>query len=259
MAFLTKHRKKLWIQIQDSTFSPSYICVPRYLLKEAAYHGGADKQYTISGDDEKHATVQGWVSRRWDKAVQGRFVKLLDALGRAFDSKIEGINLPETAVDFGETGLLFPRGFTPTLYRDAIVTNIAALKRAFPRSVALQYANFMPGEWLPGNDKGYLKSVFAHAKRLGVGVGGPDMLPYKPGQMSHSYPLIRGLHGSGVPTAIAVQEGNYSAMNPKTGKPVSIAELMQFATDYLHVQYIFWCTEEPYFSKNLIPFLRRSA
>jgi hypothetical protein len=40
---------------------------------------------------------------------------------------------------------LFPKGFTPEAYRDAVMTNMLALKRAFPRSVAMQYANFMPG------------------------------------------------------------------------------------------------------------------
>ena len=63
---------------------------------------------------------------------------------RAVDGKIEGVNLPETAVDFGESGRLFPKGFTPKGYRDAVVSNMAALKRAFPRSVTIQYANFMP-------------------------------------------------------------------------------------------------------------------
>jgi len=32
----------------------------------------------------------------------------------------------------------------------------------------MQYGNFMPGEWLPANDHGYLKSVYAAAARLGV-------------------------------------------------------------------------------------------
>ena len=177
---------------------------------------------------------------------------------KQFDGKIEGINLAETAIEFGESGRLFPNGFTPPLYRDAILTNMAALKRAFPKSVTLQYANFMPGEWLPDNDKGYLRSVYQRAKQLKVGVAGPDLQPYKKGQMNHSYPLIRASHGA-IPTGIAVQDGNYAQQNPKTGKPVIIAELLAFATDYIKTDYIFWCTEEPYYSQALIPFLRRSS
>ena len=255
LAFLTSQGKRLFVQLQEVTFAPSLIYVPKYVRDEARYHGGADKQYNIEGEDEAHATTQGWVARRWDKAVQARFHKLLAALGKAFDGKIEGINLPETAVDFGETGRLYPKGFTPALYRDAVLTNMAALKRAFPKSVTMQYANFMPGEWLPDSDKGYLRSVYQRARALKVGVGGPDMLPYRPGQMKHSYPLLRAAHGS-VPTGIAVQEGNYDANNPRTGQTLTIASLLEFGTDYLKVDYIFWCTQEPFYSQNLIPFLR---
>jgi len=62
-----------------------------------------------------------------------------------------------------------------------------------------------------------------------VGVGGPDLLPYKPGQMNHCYPLIRECAGK-VPTGIAVQDGNYQHQNPKTGQRVTISELVGFAT-----------------------------
>src|SRR5205823_2391268 len=106
----------------------------------------------------------------------------------------------------------------------------------FPKSVTIQYANFMPGEWLPGEDKGYLRSVYEKAKALKVGVGGPDLLPFRPGQLHHSYPLIRQSHGSAA-TAIAVQEGNYAAKNPKTGTAPTVVQLFAFARDELKVGY----------------------
>jgi len=253
--FLNSKGKKLFLQLQDASFDPTIVNVPRYLVNDARYHGGADKQYSIKDDDEQGAVPEGWVARRWDPAVQGRFHKLLFALGKEFDGKIEGINLAETAVSFGESGRLFPKGFTPPAYRDAVVSNMTALKRAFPKAVTMQYANFMPGEWLPDKDQGYLRSVYERAKTLKLGVGGPDLLPGRPGQMSHSYPLIREA-GSGVPTGIAVQEGNYQHTNPKTGRPNTIPELIAFATEYLEVDYIFWGTQEPFYSKELLPFLQ---
>ena len=70
-----------------------------------------------------------------------------------------------------------------------------ALRRAFPKSVVMQYANFMPGEWLPGEDRGHLRAVYKAAKGLKVGVGGPDPLPFRRGQLNHSYPLIRDASG----------------------------------------------------------------
>lgn len=258
LAFLTSKGKRLFIQIQDVTFSETSINVPRYLLKDPRYNGGADKQYSYKYIDhrEENVKVAGWMARRWDPAVQERFHKLLFALGKEFDGKIEGVNLAETSFDVGDTGRLFPKGFTFEGYRDGIITNMKALRQAFPRSVVIEYANFMPGEWLPTEDRGYLRSVYAAAKELGVGVGGPDLLPYKPGQMKNSYPLIRA-SAPFVPIGVAVQEGDYQHIHPKTGKRVTIAEIIKFAEDYLKVDYIFWCTQEPYYSEELIPLIKR--
>ena len=149
LALLTAKNKRLWIQIQDVSFSEKRIFVPRYILRDPQYNGGADKQYRLKVVDntETDVTVLGWVARRWDPAVQDRFHKLLFALGKEFDGKIEGVNSEET-------------------------------------------------------------SIYLH-------------------------------------------------VNPKTGKRVTIAEAMDFAENYLKVDYIFWCTEEPYYSEDLLPFLQR--
>lgn len=256
LAFLTSKGKRLFVQIQDVSFSESRINVPRYLLQDPVYHGGADKQYGVKGGDEEHAVVEGWMARRWDPAVQERFHKLLSALGREFDGRVEGVNFAETSIGVGRSGRLFPKGFTFETYRDGVITNMRALRRAFPRSVVIQYANFMPGEWLPGEDKGYLRAVYRAAQDLKVGVGGPDLLPNRPGQRKHSYPLIREASGV-VTTGIAVQDGNYEDLNPQTGKRVTVPELLDFATNYLKVDYVFWCTQEPYYSEEVIPFFRQ--
>ena len=251
-AFLTSKGKKLFIQLQDVTFSAQRVFVPEY-LRTPEYNDGVAPQYRIVNGDEEHTTISGWVARRWDPAVQERFHKLLATLGKEFDGKIEGIVLAETSIGFGPTGKLAPKGFTNEIYRDAVITNMKALKRAFPKSVVMQYANFMPGEWLPGEDKSYLRSVYKAAQEIGVGVGGPDLLPFKRPQLNHAYPLIKDSSGK-VPTGIAVQEGNYAEANPATGQRPTIAELLQFATNNLKVNYVFWCTEEPYYSKEVIPF-----
>jgi hypothetical protein len=243
LAFLESKGKRLFIQIQDASFDISIQPFPHYLRQDAAYHGGADKQ--ISED----SVSCGWVARRWDPAVQERFHRLLLALGREFDGRIEGINLPETAIDLGPGERSWPSGFTPEDYCNAVATNLAVLKRAFSKSVTIQYANFMPGGRL------YLERIYERAKELKVGLGGPDLLPYKPYQMANSYPLLKQCAGR-VPTGIAVQDGNYEHRNPKTGQQVTISELFNFATEYLGVDYIFWCTQDPYYSQRVIPFLR---
>ena len=253
LAFLTSKKKKLWIQVQDVSFSEEYIFVPRYLRQDPRFNGGADRQFRYKDGDEEHAIPAGWTARRWDPAVQERFHKLLFELGKEFDGKIVGINLAESSIDVGETGRLFPKGFSFKNYRDAIITNLRALKRAFTKSIALQYANFMPGDW--GNRRGYLPAVYKAALDAKVGVGGPDLFPYKPGQMKNSYGLIRD-SGDIVTVGIAVQDGNYEYINPQTNKRVTIPELVAFATDYLKADYVFWCTEEPYFTNEVVPFFK---
>lgn len=251
LEFLHSKGKRLFIQLQDATFDPVRKAVPRYLLQEAKYNGGAAPEYS-----DAETVPQGWVARRWDPAVRERFHELLLALGRRFDGRIAGINLPETAVEFGESGKRYPEGFTPEKYKDAVILNMRALKRAFPRSVTIQYANFMPGEWMPEHDHSYLRSVYRAAKGMGVGVGGPDLLPYKRGQMAHSYRLIAAIAGA-VPVGIAVQDGNYEHVAAKTKRRVNIADLMDFARGFLKADYIFWCTQEPYYSRDLVPFLKK--
>ena len=256
LAFLTAHHKKLWIQLMDASFGDKHIFAPRYMLRDPQYNGGADREYDWKEGDEEHATARGWTARRWDPAVRERFQKFLLALGKEFDGRIEGINLQETSIELGLTGKLFPKGFTFENYRDGIIANLQALKRAFPKSIVVQYANFMPGEW--ANSKGYLGAVYKAARDAKVGVGGPDLFPYRPSQMNNSYPFIRDAAAI-VPVGIAFQDGNQAYINPKTGKRVTIPEAIDFAKEYLRADYIFWCTEEPYFSNELVPFLKGNA
>jgi hypothetical protein len=255
LAVLQARGKRLWVQIQDVSFSEARVHVPEYLRNEPSFSGGAARKYSVPEAGEAQATVEGWVARRWDPAVQARLHALFQALARKFDGRIAGVNLAETAVDFGESGRLYPPGFTPAGYRDAIITNMKALRAAFAKSEVLQYANFMPGEWLPVTDRGYLRSVYQAAERANVGVGGPDLLPYRRGQLSHSYPLIRAASGK-VCTGIAVQDGNYEHRNPSNGRTVTARELLTYASESLGVRFLFWCTQEPYYREQVIPLLQ---
>ncbi len=78
---------------------------------------------------------------------------------------------------------------------------------------------------------------------------------YRKYQMENSYPLIRDLHGI-VPTGVAVQHGNYDIINPKTGKQVTVPEILDFAENYLRLNYIFWFIQEPYYSQQVLPLLK---
>jgi hypothetical protein len=198
--------------------------VPKYLLDEPQFNGGADKQYQIRGNDESEAVHEGWMARRYDPAVQERLYKLFAALGKEFDGRVEGINLSKTSTGYGWTGKLFPKGYSKEIYCDAIIPNMKALKRAFPKSIAMLYANFMPG------GRPDLEAAYKAVRESNVAADGPDLLPFRPFQNSNSYPLIRESAGK-IPTGLSVQDGNYSDVNRDTGKRATIAELLKFGTD----------------------------
>lgn len=253
LAFLESHGKLLFVQLQDVSFSEE-VLVPDYRRTDPAFGCGVARKYEYEGGDESKAHFEGWVARRWDPAVRARFIRLLEVLGREVDGRIEGLNLSETSIGFGESGKLHPAGFTYESYVEGTKALMTGARRAFPRSCVIQYANFMPGEWLPGTDQGYLRAVYAWADSIGVGVGGPDLLPYRKGQQNHSHPLIAA-RGRGTPAGVAVQDGNLEETNPATGKRVTVAELYRFAKERLRLDYVFWGTQEPYYSKEILPYL----
>lgn len=257
-AYLKSKGKKLFIQLQDATFNPQFKGAPAY-LESSEFDGGMIQMEKDDGE------VEGWVAKRWNPAVQERFARLLAALGREFDGKIEGINLQETAA--GGNGEDDP-SFSPAIYAESIKANMRALKAAFPKSTKLQYANFMPGEWLPWENEGYLKSIYEYGEEIGVGLGAPDLMVKRRGQLNHALAMMHESEYT-VPLGIAVQDGNYTGMTgadyavgqePEAvsretamTQPNQVPLLHAFAKDFLKVQYLFWVNQEPYFETHLLP------
>ncbi len=256
--YLKSKGKKLFIQLQDATFDVRYRGVPAY-LNTSEYDGGSIPQKNDDGIEE------GWTAKRWNGNVQKRFASLLNALGQDFDGKVEGINLQETAV--GVSNEQDP-SFTPFAYAESIKRNMLALKNAFPKSAKLQYANFMPGEWLPWEDKGYLRSIYQYGESIGVGLGAPDLMVRRKGQLNHALAMMHENEFT-VPLGIAIQDGNYigqtGADYPAGSEHPAEAELVKadrknivpllhaFANDFLKVQYMFWVNQEPYFEEDVLP------
>jgi len=256
--YLKKYGKKLFIQLQDITFSPKYKAVPAYLLT-SEYDGGAILQYNDDGKPD------GWVAKRWNKKVRERFALLLLALGKEFDGKIEGINLQETAI---EVSAKTDFNFSEQKYIAGLKANMLALKKAFPTSTTMIYANFIPGEWLPWEDKGYLKSIYEYGEEIGVGLGAPDLMVTRKAQLNHALTMMHERQYT-VPIGIAIQDGNYIG---KTGADSDYNEykdtgdtnrnnivplLHSFAKDFLRVNYMFWVNQEPYFEEDVMPCFSR--
>ena len=250
--YLKQFGKKLFIQLQDVTFDPKYKAVPSYLTTKE-YKGGAILQHDENGEPE------GWVAKRWNVNVRERYALLLTALGKEFDGEIEGINLQETAIGVTKSD----SDFSEEAYVQGIKENMLALKKAFPTSTTMVYANLIPGEWLPFDDKGYLKSIYQYGEEIGVGLGGPDLMVTRKGQLNHA---LAQMHEGAftVPLGIAIQDGNYIG---KTGADLDYNEeqdkgddgrsnivplLHAFAKDFLKVSYMFWVNQVPYFEQDVI-------
>ncbi len=244
--YLKSKGKKLFIQLQDATFNIKYKGIPKYLEAEE-YDNGAIYQRSDSGEPD------GWTAKRWNKNVQARFASLLTALGQEFDGKIEGINLQESAIGVSSK---YDKSFSPSIYVESLKTNMLALKKAFPQSTTMQYANFMPGEWLPWEDKGYLKSIYQYGEEIGVGLGAPDLMVRRKGQLNHALAMMHENNYS-VPLGIAVQDGNYIGQTGTTevvhDRENIVPLLHAFAKDFLKVKYMFWVNQEPYFEQDVLP------
>ncbi len=246
--YLKQFRKKLFIQLQDVSFDPGHHVIPDYLLT-AEYNGGATMQYSDEGKAE------GWVSKRWNQKLRKRFALLLQALGKEFDGEIEGINLQETSIGVDSK---IDTSFSEEAYILGLKENMLALKQSFPKSVTMIYANFTPGEWLPYEDKGYLRSLYKYGEAIGVGLGGPDLMVEKKGQLNHALAMMHERQYT-VPLGIAVQDGNYIGETgdtdeaaKKKGHPNIVPLLHAFAKDFLKINYMFWVNEEPYFRKDVL-------
>jgi hypothetical protein len=230
--------KKLWVQLQDRFFYPNSRNLPDYILTEPQYDGGLLKQRTFVAENEPEGVA--WVAKQWNPALRARFQALIAALAARFDGRIAGFNFDETAVDLGED----TSQFDCDGYFAAELENARFARAAFERSPAVQYVNFWPCQW--GDSRGYFARFFAAAARDGIGLGGPDIVPWKKGQMNNSYPFFHEYRGRLPVVAMAVQEPTLTYINPATGEPFTHEEFVAFARDYLGAEIIFWTVDAPW-------------
>ncbi|WP_448954014.1 hypothetical protein [Labrys neptuniae] len=230
--------KKFFIQLQDRFFSPQARNIPDYLLTDPAFGGGLVPQSDNPGEGKPQAS--GWVAMQWNPALRVRYQKLIAALAATFDGRIQGLNLPETAIDIDHKR----NGFSCDVYFEAELDNLKAARAAFQRSMVVQYVNFWPCEW--NDDHRYMSRLFAFAQEHKIGLGGPDVIPWRKGQMKNAYPFFHTYRGKLPLVAMAVQEPTLTYVNPKTGKRFTKAEFEDFAVTYLGADIIFWSAASPW-------------
>lgn len=250
LQYLNSIHKKLFIQLQDRSFQPDLFYVPDYIRNEAIYHGGVAMQYDFPGEGKP--ITEGWVARVWDPHVRARFQLLLKKLADKYDGQIYGINLPETAVDFDTKNP--PLNFTPNSYFNAEMENLSATRLAFRKSIVIQYVNFFPGEW--NNDHHYMSRLFSYASKHEVGLGGPDVVPYRKSQMKNSYPFFHQYTNKLNVVGMAIQEPDYTYKKPGTNLHYKFSDFYSFTHQYLGADILFWNAQEPFLSMQLLPAIK---
>ncbi|WP_061938340.1 hypothetical protein [Aureimonas sp. AU22] len=88
--------------------------------------------------------------------------------------------------------------------------------------------------------------LFAFAAKNDVGLGGPDVVTGRKGQMKNSNPFFKRYKGQLAFVGMAVQEPTLTYENPKTGKLFRKDEFEAFATEYLGVDVLFRSTGSPW-------------
>jgi hypothetical protein len=240
LAFLTRRGRKLFVQVQDRFFQIGARNVPRYLLESPEYGGGLAPQADNPGEGQPEG--HGWVAMQWNPGVRARFQALLRALAERFDGRVYGINLPESAADIDRDR--DRSGFDCDRYFEAELENARVAREAFRKSHVVQYVNFWPCGW--NDEHGYMSRFFEFAERNRVGLGGPDIVPWRQTHMKNSYPFFNRYRGRLDLVAMAVQEPTLTYVNPATRRRFTREEFVAFARDYLGVDIIFWSVSAPW-------------
>lgn len=217
---------RLIVRVSDKTFSNNYP-TPQYLQ---------DPKYTQPNQNSNNKN--GYTAVRWHPFVVARFIALLDAMGRQFDSQpyFEGIGIPETALGFSST-TLNANGYTPERYRDALISTLKSASLSFPTSRVFWYMNFLV------RNQGYIADIATAVAPYDVVMGGPDVLPDNSGLVNRAYPFYTQFQGK-MKLFGSIQNDSYRALHMDRTKYKTKywtpMEMFRYARDDLHVDYVFW-------------------
>ena len=220
LAWATAHGTHFVVVIDYDSVNPGENDGPAYL---SAY--------------EVRNQAGGYTLELWSPVVVARYNALVKALGAQVDSisSFEGLGNQETSLNLS-SATLKSLGYTPELYRDALINVLSASTVSLPTSRVFWYMNFLTG------NQAYIGTIAAAVAPLGVVMGGPDDWPDNKSLESSAYPYYPQFAGK-MPLFIQVEGANYAEPHMTSGystKDWTMLELYQFALTNLHVNYMFW-------------------
>lgn len=217
---LASQGRQLVVFIEDKTFKDEYA-TPVYL----------HINYTLAN------RAGGYTAVRWDPYVIERFNALIAKLGMEFDGHpaFEGIAIQESAHGIPDS-FANANGYSPEIYRDALVEVLLSAANSLPTSQVFWYMNFLPGKM------SYINEIANTVASMGVAMGGPDVLPDNYALKKHTYPFYDQLQGQ-LTLFNSMQYNSYKHQHADALSPSkywTMDELFLFARDQLHVNYLFW-------------------
>ncbi|MET9494440.1 hypothetical protein [Streptomyces sp. NPDC006552] len=232
LKYLQQRHKKLFVQVQDRFFDVAMkdAGVPQYVKDEGGLAPTVD-------ENPDNPTSHGAMAAQWNTEVRADFQAMLKAMARKFDGRLAGVNLPETAVEVDTTA--DQTAYTSASYIDAEIVNMRYGKKVFTKTQFIQYINFLPDD----DDHRRMREMLDLARDKKIGVGGPDTLPDREYQMENSYKFLHAYKDALPLVAMAVQEPDIAATDPRTGKPYTRERFTDFAHDYLGARQMFWTPE----------------
>lgn len=246
LAELAAQKKRLIVLLQIKSFDPKTALVPDY-LKAKIYDGGV---FPFRNDfrSDRGNVIRGYNIKFWNSKVYNRFVALVNALGKHFNSHpyFEGIGLTETSM--GEPITELSKNEVDGFYNNLLGIN-QQLRKYFPNTMTFQFTNY---------PRPILESFIGKLKAMGTALGGPDVFlddpglllkkPNSPRGVYHYYPELSGI----VPLTPSVMQANHAnTRHNGTGKTPAVSELLEFARDKLKANYIFWTRAPGHYPKIL--------
>lgn len=235
---LQKDGKRLFLTVRYKTFNTharSRACAPSDLHNNNGTILKLDESDLINGQDPRCTAAV------WREHVANRLIELVRALGERFDKEpnFEGIIFPETALGLGNLDI---PDLTSASYVKQLKRIMSAAKEAFPNSVVYQHGN-----WINGNQPA-MDELMAHAHAIGIGFGGPDLMPNRHTLSTKRHKDYKGK----MPLSIDNQRATRVSGS-------SVERAYQYAVndpDGLHANHIFWSSRasSPWdFEANIAP------
>ncbi len=154
----------------DELYGALAACHKSLFLEIWAVNFKGSSEGIVPRDLEKELarTRQGYIAKLWRPQVMDRFIALHHALAKRFDRQpyFEGVVLTETATSGVEDD------YKPAAYIEQLTRAVRAIRSDWANSQVIIFANF-----IQGSSTDQFRDFLEEVASLGVGIGGPDVLP----------------------------------------------------------------------------------